>query len=114
MPQTLNLNLNWRHTNYNNSHLNNNWHIHFLLGSEAGRPALGGASGELHQPSLSYVQSTSDAPMEGVAPTSPTTHISKEEAAERLKVHMISHSQQILSSQQQPNLSTVMLEKLLS
>uniref|UniRef100_A0A8C1XMH8 Kinesin motor domain-containing protein n=1 Tax=Cyprinus carpio TaxID=7962 RepID=A0A8C1XMH8_CYPCA len=54
-------------------------------GSEAGRPALGGASGELHQPSLSYVQSTSDAPMEGVAPTSPTTHISKEEAAERLK-----------------------------
>uniref|UniRef100_A0A8C2FVC9 Kinesin motor domain-containing protein n=1 Tax=Cyprinus carpio TaxID=7962 RepID=A0A8C2FVC9_CYPCA len=51
----------------------------------SGRPALGGASGELHQPSLSYVQSTSDAPMEGVAPTSPTTHISKEEAAERLK-----------------------------
>uniref|UniRef100_A0A671RJ99 Kinesin-like protein n=1 Tax=Sinocyclocheilus anshuiensis TaxID=1608454 RepID=A0A671RJ99_9TELE len=30
-------------------------------------------------------QSTSDAPMEGVTPTSPTAHISKEEAAERLK-----------------------------
>ncbi|RXN15908.1 kinesin KIF1C [Labeo rohita] len=54
-------------------------------GSESGRPALGGASGELHQPSLSYEPSTSDAPMEGVAPTSPTAHISKEEAAERLK-----------------------------
>uniref|UniRef100_A0A671RJ57 Kinesin motor domain-containing protein n=1 Tax=Sinocyclocheilus anshuiensis TaxID=1608454 RepID=A0A671RJ57_9TELE len=36
-------------------------------------------------PLLSYVQSTSDAPMEGVTPTSPTAHISKEEAAERLK-----------------------------
>uniref|UniRef100_A0A8C1LH28 Kinesin-like protein n=1 Tax=Cyprinus carpio TaxID=7962 RepID=A0A8C1LH28_CYPCA len=32
-----------------------------------------------------HTHSTSDAPMEGVAPTSPTTHISKEEAAERLK-----------------------------
>ncbi|XP_016407761.1 kinesin-like protein KIF1C isoform X2 [Sinocyclocheilus rhinocerous] len=54
-------------------------------GSETECPSLGGASGELHQPLLSYVQSTSDAPMEGVTPTSPTAHISKEEAAERLK-----------------------------
>lgn len=113
-PQTLILNLNWRYTNYNNSHLNDNWHTHFLSGSETGRPALGGASGELQQPSLSYVQSTSDASMEGVTPTSPTAHISKEEATERLKVHVISHSQQTLSSQQQPNVSTAVLEKLLS
>ncbi len=84
-------------------------HIHFLSGSETGRPTLGGSSDELHQPSLSYVQSTSDAQMEGATPTSPTAHISKEEATERLKVHMIS-----LSSQQQPNVSTAMLEKLLS
>ncbi|XP_016096766.1 kinesin-like protein KIF1C [Sinocyclocheilus grahami] len=54
-------------------------------GTETGRPALGGASGELHQPSLSYAPSTSDAPMEGVTPTSPTAHISKEEAVERLQ-----------------------------
>ncbi|XP_016423670.1 kinesin-like protein KIF1C [Sinocyclocheilus rhinocerous] len=54
-------------------------------GTETGRLALGGASGELHQPSLSYAPSTSDAPMEGVTPTSPTAHISKEEAVERLQ-----------------------------
>uniref|UniRef100_A0A8C2HUT3 Kinesin-like protein n=1 Tax=Cyprinus carpio TaxID=7962 RepID=A0A8C2HUT3_CYPCA len=39
----------------------------------------------LHQPSLAYVPSTSDAPMEGMTPTSPTAHISKEEAVERLQ-----------------------------
>uniref|UniRef100_A0A673MXL7 Kinesin motor domain-containing protein n=1 Tax=Sinocyclocheilus rhinocerous TaxID=307959 RepID=A0A673MXL7_9TELE len=55
------------------------------LRTETGRLALGGASGELHQPSLSYAPSTSDAPMEGVTPTSPTAHISKEEAVERLQ-----------------------------
>uniref|UniRef100_A0A8C1I235 Kinesin motor domain-containing protein n=1 Tax=Cyprinus carpio carpio TaxID=630221 RepID=A0A8C1I235_CYPCA len=54
-------------------------------GTETGCTALGGASGELHQPSLAYVPSTSDAPMEGMTPTSPTAHISKEEAVERLQ-----------------------------
>ncbi|XP_051528281.1 kinesin-like protein KIF1C [Myxocyprinus asiaticus] len=54
-------------------------------GSEAGRPALVVASGALNQPSLSYVQTSSDAPMEGMTPTSPTEIISEEEAVERLK-----------------------------
>ncbi|TRY88268.1 hypothetical protein DNTS_032460 [Danionella cerebrum] len=53
-------------------------------GSETGCLALGRASGELQQPSLSYTQSTSDASMEGVMPAGPTETISKEEAAERL------------------------------
>uniref|UniRef100_A0A672LQ13 Kinesin family member 1C n=1 Tax=Sinocyclocheilus grahami TaxID=75366 RepID=A0A672LQ13_SINGR len=38
-----------------------------------------------NHPNINSQVSTSDAPMEGVTPTSPTAHISKEEAAERLK-----------------------------
>uniref|UniRef100_A0A8C1UF59 Kinesin-like protein n=1 Tax=Cyprinus carpio TaxID=7962 RepID=A0A8C1UF59_CYPCA len=48
-------------------------------------PVINSPSGELHQASLAYVPSTSDAPMEGMTPTSPTAHISKEEAVERLQ-----------------------------
>lgn len=57
-----------------------------VAGSEAGQLALAGTSGALNQPSLSYVQTTSDAPMEGETPASPNELISKEEAVERLKV----------------------------
>ncbi|KAI7812516.1 kinesin-like protein KIF1C [Triplophysa rosa] len=56
-----------------------------VSGSEAGQPALADTSGALNQPSLSYVQTTSDAPMEGETPASPNELISKEEAVERLE-----------------------------
>lgn len=57
-----------------------------VAGSAAGQPALADTSGALNQPSLSYVQTTSDAPMEGETPASPNELISKEEAVERLEV----------------------------
>lgn len=62
-------------------------HALSVAGSEAGQQLVSaGTSGTLNQPSLSYVQSTPDAPMEGETPASPNELISKEEAVERLKV----------------------------